>query len=149
MTTKHALLTAVLVGLTLVACGDKVTLEERVPEALIDTVEADGDAVAVYYYLGDLDRNDASVRVRYCLGGTCSTATAAPGGDGVANLPTDREDPVLHLFRWAALCDLTDTASEVTVEITPYDNAGTGPTVVTDPFSITGLGVSGECEDEL
>lgn len=129
------------------SCTDAVDIANRAPEAELDTIEGVGGIVEVYYTLSDLDGDDVDIQIRFCSAGECNIPTAAPGGDGTANLPTLKTEPVLHLFRWDALCDLSSEAAGITIRITPADSDDSGQPVVSETFSLTDFELEGECAE--
>lgn len=139
-----------LAGLLLcgaLGCSDPIDLGNAAPTVTFESVTADGRVVEVLYTISDEDGDDVRVSVAHCSGGECSQMTAAPGGDGVANLPTYRHEPTLHLFRWQATCDIVATELErtFTIEIVPSDGESSGPRAVSAPLTLNELGVVGEC----
>ncbi len=145
MTLRTVLVFAAIALLS--GCTDAVDIANRAPAAELDAIEGAGSVVDVYYTLTDLDGDDVDIQIRFCSGGTCSIPTAASGGDGTANLPTIKDEPVLHLFRWDALCDLDPDSSGITVRITPSDADDSGQAVVSDSFSLADFDIQGECPE--
>lgn len=132
------------------ACSDEVIIPNHHPSAAIEAVELSDDGpVDIYFELSDADGDDLSIAVRVCSAGDCFAPTPAPGGDGVRDLPTEPDAPVLHLFRWAAGCDVgaEDLEATRTVEIVPNDGEDAGAPAVSPEFSLSELGMSepGEC----
>lgn len=141
----------VCVGLAIpsTGCSDAIDPPNRQPQITIDAIEGDGAVVEVFYQLADGDGDDVRIEIVYCDGGRCVQPTESPGGDGTRNLPTLRQGaPVLHLYRWAATCDVADGGLSLTVRIEPNDGESTGTEVESAPFSLGALGVSGDCSVE-
>ena len=136
-----------LAAVGLIACSDPVDLPNTAPEAEIIVVEGRDRLVDVYYELNDVDGDDLSITIEYCLGSACSEPTAGRGGDGVRDLPTLRDSAVLHLFVWEAACDVGSGGfdDELVVQITPRDGEDSGDTVSSERFSLSGLGVEDGC----
>jgi hypothetical protein len=141
--TGHLLLSMVCL---LIACAEPYEVPNSMPIALFDSLEGQGDIVDIYYTLFDDNGDDLSIDLNFCVNAACNQPTEIPGGDGLDNLPTRKHLSMLHLFRWAALCDLDNEETEFSLQIRPYDGTDYGDWSEIQPFSLSVLGVSGDCE---
>jgi hypothetical protein len=135
-----------LLALALGGCDDTIELPNRAPAVSFGPLEAEGGALAIYYRLFDYEGDDCAVTIQACQAGACRGLTPAPGGDGLAHLPTEAGRPVLHLFVWNTACDVdaAGLAQEWTIRIVPQDEVE-GPAVLSDPFRPADLGVLPQC----
>jgi len=143
----------VLAGLSLAwfACGETIDIANNPPTVVFGDLLAEGGVLNIYYELSDAEGDDVAIEIAVCQQAQCLSPTPAPGGDGTQNLPTIAGEPVLHLFRWAAACDVESAALETErrIRITPSDE-DRGLMVESDPVNLDGLGVvagSEACED--
>jgi hypothetical protein len=136
-----------LLALGAIGCDGTIEVPNRAPTAAFESVERDGDHVALYYWLHDDDGDDVDITLTACLGARCFAPTPAPGGDGTRSLPTLRDTPVLHLFLWAASCDVTgaDRTAEIVLHLVPHDGEDAGPAAQSVPFTLDGLELPEAC----
>jgi hypothetical protein len=141
---RHSPLFACLLGTTLAtACGSTIDVPNQPPTAAIVRVQSSDGVVDIYYELNDAEGDDVAITIAFCQNAQCLTPQSAPGSDGVRNLPTDVDGPILHLFRWANPSCQVDQAGfdlESVIQITPNDGQ-TGDLTESEPFFLNDLGL--------
>ena len=127
-----------------IACSDPIEIPNSAPSVTFTSLQASDGVLDLFFEVTDFEGDDVDLTIEICRDASCISPTAAPGGDGIRSLPTLPDEPVLHLFRWAAACDipLTDFQRERVIRITPSDDQP-GVTATSDPFLLNELGVVG------
>ncbi len=134
-----------------VGCSEEPRVPNNPPSVEFETGSSDGNVAEVWYWVLDFDGDDVNIDIQVCRQQECFVPTESPGGDGTANLPTLRDEPALHLYRWAAGCDLDAAGydAELTIEILPTDiRNGEGELVQSDPFVLNDIGVETGCSQQ-
>lgn len=109
------------------------------PSVLITTpTGAQSGNITITYKLSDVESDVCGITVLYSLNGgtTWSAATAATGGDGVAEL-TSSPTGVTHTYVWASDKDIVNAnSSTVQISILPSDFGGNGVVWTSDAFTV-------------